>query len=1022
MAEWCTRKKYTDGHRVTPEKYVTYIRELTARDEYYDKENPHLCIKPFIAHIHIHRGANAHRASKGTVLEALKAIRALYLDQCIVENVEPNVHRDLAKTSIDVIMSNYEKLLKECPGLPRIITPDGQVLQREKEHQQNENQEVVQQKPENLEAYSQENEHQGVLRYDTPREDVQPEDVQQEDVRQGDVEVEDVQEGDVQEEDVQEENVQEETIQKMNPQVSGRNKEPSIIQLKMVMKSLWNPQTKLSSRGHSWMIAHRERLRLAFGYFETDSRNDFATLSPPQLHHLQIRPEDKDQIPTQGVAVTLHSRKRYGDPSRYSIFLREEDVQVCPIGALAFFLLGKWTEKKSFPNFGSDNWATEPIEFLKDAPKAGENTRQVTTPDISEQDGGANSAALFAKVIEANTEERPYSSFFSLLNPSPTRYQNSTKVATPAILTTTLPQPSVFHLPRSRLLLPPDLQRQLFPFIEDFYDDSADWKMWVENIMMDRPDATDRLPNKDKDVKYVNLDFPKIRYLLFVAGLRKVVLQDFAAMMACEPEEDGERKTGFDHTFAVKHPVLSSSAFREFAAQLQEAMVADAVVEARVPTKAQELAEDEEVQSFEVQETVQASTKTTTQTETTTTTRPVTRKGKENQSRVSTLDLTASSTDVVQVPVATGSHNLHNGTDSLLEVIQELCARVASLEQMEKQESEFATPASATTLLADTLSRDKDTSMDMDSNMDVNMDEDAANGALRNNDTSHSKDNDVDRLRRENQSLRNKLAALERVNLELAEENQRQSSLSCTPEPHVLSIPPAVSATPSRVVSRASYELGRAPNGRLGRRKNDSNIVSATCSTPKTVIQGDHTTTTIAAASIAPINTHNNNHTDIKERHRSHSATSTSTCETSMLRQEVQDLRSQLASLEQEEQGALNYAAVAIESVEFLDNKILQIEQSMHGLWTMIARNEATKFASAGSGGPRSPAMGMAAAPPPPLSPLHQQHQQRQYQDPSGRASVEARLRVDTLPLRGRVVSSAVAASAASGSGASMAK
>lgn len=1005
--EWCIRKRYTDGHRVTAEKFVAFARELTARDEYYDKDNPHLCIKPFIANIH--KGADVRRPSKGTVRGALTAVRALYMDQCNVEKVKPNVTKDLAKTAIDVIMSDYEKLLEEGPSLPRIITPDGQILLREGEHQQNGNQETAQQEPEDLEAYNREIDRQEVLRENTPQEDVQQEDVQQENVQQESVEPE----------NIQEHGVQEKTIRENDTHAGDANKESSMIQLKKIMKSLWNPQTKHSSRGHSWMIAHRERLRLAFGYFETDSRNNLATLVPPQLYHLQIRPEDEDQIPTQGVAVMVDFRKQYTDSLRYSIFLREEDVQVCPIGALAFFLLGKWTEKKSFPDFGIDDWATEPIEYLKDAPKAGENIS-------SEQDGGANSAALFADIIEANTEERPYSSFFDFINPSPNRHTNGNKKVPPIILTATLPQPSVFRLPRNRLLPPLDLQRQLFPFIEDVYDDNADWKMWVENIMMDRPEDTDRLPEKDKDFEYHKADFPLIRHLLFVAGLRKVVLQDFAAMMACETEEDGEKKTGFDHVFAVKHPVLSSPAFKEFAAQLREAMAAGpVVVKANVPTEAQESPENEVVQSLEVQETVQASTKTTTKTKMTTTTkttntnRSVTRKGKNDQSRASALDLTASSTDVVRVSVATGSPNQPNETDSLLEVIRALCARVASLEQMEMQESELATSASATTFLTDTISGDKDASMDKDSNMDVDMDEEAANGALRSNDTRSSKD-DADRLRRENQSLRKKVAALERVNRELAEENQRQSSLSRTPEPHVLSTPPAASPTLSRITSRASYELNRAPSGRFDRRENNSNIISATtaCSAPNSIIQDYRT---IATASITPTNTHSNIYTNIKDRHRSHSVTSasTSTCEASTLRQEVQDLRIQLASLEQEEKDVLDYAAVAIESVEFLDNKVLQIEQSMHGLWTMIARNEAAKFASTGSVGPRSPVMGMASTlpPPPPLSPLHQQHQQQQYQDPFVRANVGARLRVDTLPLRSRTASSASAASAASGSG-----
>ncbi|KAF8949193.1 hypothetical protein BGZ47_008972 [Haplosporangium gracile] len=899
--EWCIRKRYADGHRVTAEKFAAFARELTARDEYYAKDNPHLCIKPFI--VNIHKGADARRASKGTVRAVLTAVRAFYMDQCSLEKVKPNVTRDLAKTAIDVIMSDYEKLLKESPGLPRIITPNGQVLPRDEERQQNENQGTAQQEAEKEDAYHREVEHQELLCEDTPQEHAQPEAVQQKGVQQEDVQQEDVQE---------------------NAQVIDKSKEPSMIQLRKVMKSLWNPQTKHSSRGHSLMIAHRERLRLAFGFFEIDSRNDLATLVPPQLYHLQIRPEDENQIPTQGVAVMIDFRKPYGDSLRYSISLREEDVQVCPVGALAFFLLGKWTEKRSFPDFDNDDWMTEPIELLKDAPKAGENTRQ------------------------------------------------------------------------------------------DLYDDSADWKMWVENIMMDRPETTNRLPEKDKDVEYYKVDYPLIRHLLFVAGLRKVILQDFAAMMACETEEDGERKTGFDHAFAVRHPVLSSPAFREFAAQLREAMAVDPVVKAKVSMEVHEPVEGEVIQSLAVQETVHASlttTKTTSMTNTTTN-RPVTRKAKKDQSKSST-SYPSSSTDAVRVSVAGGSHDHQNETGSLLEAIQELRARVASLEQMKRQESELLASASTTTFPTDTISRDKYASMGIDTTMDVDVDVNT-NEDIRNNSSSNTKD-DADRLRRENQNLRDKVAALERANRELAEENHRRSSFSHTPEPHVLPTP-AASAPRSRVVSRTNYDIFRAPNGRFGSWKNNGNISSAAaaCSTPPSVIHDHSATTTMATASI----TSNNNHTNIiRDRNRSHSISSGS-CEPSSLLQEIQDLRKQLATLEQEEQEVLDYASVAIESVEFLDNKILQIEQSMHGLWTMIARNEAAKFVAAASVEAslvesRSPAMGMAS--PSPLSPLHQQ--QQQYQDSFSRVGAGARLRIDTFPLRSRMASSVSAASAASRSG-----
>jgi hypothetical protein len=106
--EWCIRKKYADGHRVTAAKFTAFAKDLTALDEYYDKDNPHLCVRPFL--VNVHKGADARRASKGTVRSILTAVRAFYMDQCNFEKIEPNVAKDLAKTAIDGIMDDYEKL------------------------------------------------------------------------------------------------------------------------------------------------------------------------------------------------------------------------------------------------------------------------------------------------------------------------------------------------------------------------------------------------------------------------------------------------------------------------------------------------------------------------------------------------------------------------------------------------------------------------------------------------------------------------------------------------------------------------------------------------------------------------------------------------------------------------------------------------------------------------------------------------------------------------------------------------
>ncbi|KAF9903485.1 hypothetical protein EC991_003768 [Linnemannia zychae] len=956
--EWCSRKRYADGYRVTSEKFIAYAKELTAREEYYDKNNPHLCIKPFIVNAH---KPDARRASKATVRAVLVATRALYMDQCTLERVAPNALVDLAKTVIDSILNDYEILLKKDPSLPRVVTPGN--VDTVNELQDVEQQDFEpHQEAEYQEEVHQESEHQKV--------------VQQGVVRQ--------------------EMTQHKDSQQTGSQSTDPDKESSLARLKKSMRALWAPQTKHSSRGKEWILAHRDRLRLAYSYFGGGTEADLSNLFPSQFFHLQIQPELDSQKVANAVAVMTDWRKPHGDSQRYSIFLREDDVYICPVGALAFFLLAKWTEKKSYPNFNSNHWTTVAIEFLNDAPKAGDSVRRVTTIAF------LHLVLMTLHMMHTHADTRPYCAFFDLLTRSPSPAQPRFRKVPPIMLSTTLSQESVFSLPRNRILPPADLQRQLFPFIEDFYDDSADWKMWVENIMMDRPETTNRSPEEDQDNVYYKSDYPIIRLLLFVAGLRKVILQDFAAMLTAKGDKSVETRTGYDHVFAIKHPVLSSPAFRDFAGQLREAIAADVASKIMTATETDELEVGEEtLETLQVQETLAVVKRATT-----TNIHPATEESRRNSSVGDATDNVTSnmgqslSTDGLR-PVAAMTLRQQIETESLLATIQELCARVASLEQPERpsQDNELSVPSISTMTTSthqasvDVVSQFEDTTEATDVDMDVDEVVDANDSKNINSD---SKEEDTERLLQENRDLRNKVAELERVNRELAEQNliqQRQSS-SRTPELPVLSTL-AASMPRSRVVSEVH-----------GDHANNRNAESANYC-PMPVVQ-DHCTTTLPTATAIANSTSNQNKNSDNEINDNNSVHTS-------LQQEVDDLRNQLASLEQEEQNTLDYATAAIEAVEFLDNKVKQMEQSMHGLWSMIARNEAAKFAASVSASTstsptissdlraRSPSLGLSS--PPPVGAAGTSPFQTQHKDPYNR--LPARVRINALPLRSRAGSTA---------------
>jgi hypothetical protein len=85
-------------------------------------------------------------------------------------------------------------------------------------------------------------------------------------------------------------------------------------------------------------------------------------------------------------------------------------------------------------------------------------------------------------------------------------------------------------LARITVIPPAKLQRQIFPFIEDYFKGPAykDWMQWTENIMMDNAVTYNR-PNVPKEAYASSSHL--LRLFVLLTRLRKVVLQDAAVLM-----------------------------------------------------------------------------------------------------------------------------------------------------------------------------------------------------------------------------------------------------------------------------------------------------------------------------------------------------------------------------------------------------------------------------------------------------------------------------------------------------------
>ena len=121
-----------------------------------------------------------------------------------------------------------------------------------------------------------------------------------------------------------------------------RDKDIAMDQYKKRMQELWASPLKDPSQ-HSWKTAVRHRFCLAFDEFKGDPQLDAAAIPLNHLYLLHVSSREDERLFSTGFAVAKNFNKAYTNHSRYSFVLRERDVNICPVSALAFHLLAKFS-------------------------------------------------------------------------------------------------------------------------------------------------------------------------------------------------------------------------------------------------------------------------------------------------------------------------------------------------------------------------------------------------------------------------------------------------------------------------------------------------------------------------------------------------------------------------------------------------------------------------------------------------------------------------------------------------------
>ncbi|KAK3844525.1 MAG: hypothetical protein J3R72DRAFT_71681 [Linnemannia gamsii] len=377
----------------------------------------------------------------------------------------------------------------------------------------------------------------------------------------------------------------------------------------------------------------RTRLHYSFDYFKAD---DLYPISDVLLSHIYTIATSGGEEGSMvvGIAIAKHSSVQNGIGEGLSIFERHPDVAVCPVGCLAFFLLELFAKVKDSPQ-GFLRDVLQPY-FLLHAHEQGtslkdailqQNRRMlvvmVNRGDDTQFTTRGQTSNLSTTLIREHNElggiavnDRPdnngtriqhsrrvkpcYLNSDESLN-APTKYMET--FGAYKLIASTIVNDNdndgadgsgrrLREIHRATLIPPANLQRQLFPFLDEMLlsdsdDDSADWKQWILNLMTDRPEEEGRSRPLGSQPVYANKFSPAIQIALVLVYMRRVILQDMAVLMAFEDCPRGH-DVDWQHSHFVEHPVFASKEFLDYARDLRAALL---VAEASLVEKGETVGE-----------------------------------------------------------------------------------------------------------------------------------------------------------------------------------------------------------------------------------------------------------------------------------------------------------------------------------------------------------------------------------------------------------------------------------------------
>ncbi|KAG0257208.1 hypothetical protein DFQ27_005255 [Actinomortierella ambigua] len=294
-----------------------------------------------------------------------------------------------------------------------------------------------------------------------------------------------------------------------------------------------------------------------------------------------ILPVKKDSQQDQTInMLVFHLRRDKSSKDKYGVAIRHNDVRRCSVGAFAFYLFGLWQDPENVPDFLADSWENHKLFYSAKNfyhPLTFQESRNLTAMVLRRQWLRLSYVTVCGR-LSGRQEAKGMALPENVLEVGG-RF-GKPQGSRPMMPASTQPEDHLpfargmagfwgkrFHLRRNEVTPSLSLQRMIFPFIEDaIYDPSTlEHVRWIERCRRAMQDADQQDPPDNMDYA------PQEAFLLTLARLRRVVLQDAAAYIHIKQTENTWDK--FEIPLLRAHPeIFQSTSFHSFQTSVSQAL------------------------------------------------------------------------------------------------------------------------------------------------------------------------------------------------------------------------------------------------------------------------------------------------------------------------------------------------------------------------------------------------------------------------------------------------------------------